>query len=77
MPTYCEYSGVHIDVAVCTNCDKQEVFETPRELCCVIGSSDGFWKCILKDLDDPSNHEVVCPDCEPESTGWTYILNNS
>lgn len=74
MNTYCSHSGTKIDVAVCSHCEQKEVFDKPRELSCVIGTVENSWRCILEDLENPNSTEVVCPDCEPESTGWTYIL---
>lgn len=74
MSDYTEYAGVEIDIATCSQCERQEVFDKPRELKCAIGDVNDRWKCILEDLEDPDETTVVCPDCTTDVEGFVYVL---
>lgn len=74
--SYVEHSGLTVDVAVCTNCDRKDSFSEPRELKCVLGSiSEKKWVCIIEDIEEPDEALVLCPNCSSDSDGLEYILD--
>lgn len=74
MSSYTDHAGTMIDIATCSKCDTQKVFDEPRELKCAIGNVEDRWKCILEDLDEPSDAVVICPNCQSDIDGFVYVL---
>lgn len=74
MSSYTGHAGIMIDIATCSECDTQKVFTEPKELKCAIGEVGNRWRCILEDLDEPSETVVVCPNCDTDVEGFVYVL---
>lgn len=74
MGSYTGHAGTMIDIATCSKCETRKVFAESKELKCAIGDVEDRWRCILEDLDEPSETVVVCPDCSTDIEGFVYVL---
>lgn len=64
-----------IDIATCSKCKRQDIFETPKQLTALIGTfPEDTWTTVIPFPYQLDNVRSTCPDCSSSVIGYRYIL---